>query len=350
MSTVTDKMGAFQKLSHRPDDAAVVEVPVPVPGPGEALVEVAGCGVCGSDLHAVRSDPGYESMRAPVVLGHECAGHVVATGPDTSLDIGTPVVAVSIQGCGQCSRCHGGRSQLCDRRSILGIHQDGGLARYVRVLARHLVPVPGDLDPMHAVLAEPLAVVVHAVLERSSVSPGSRVVVTGPGPIGLLAARVAVAAGAEVLVLGTAADAALRLPLAEQLGATAANLGDVRPAEAVEARFGQARPDLWLEAAGAVPAFDAAVDLLDAGGQLTLIAQYTAPVEMFVPHLLRREITVACSYAANAAAFGTALRLLADGVVPASSFVTSYPLAAAPEAIADVAAGRVIKPVVVPGS
>lgn len=348
MSTIPTRMRGFRKVSRRADDVAVLDLDVPAPGPDEVLVEVAGCGVCGSDLHAVHADRGYESMAIPVTLGHELAGRVVAAGAGTAAAVGDLVVAVSIQGCGGCVRCQGGRSQLCADRRILGIHTDGGLAGYVRVASRHLVPVPDGLDPVEAALAEPLSVAVHAVLERTSITPGARVVVTGPGPIGLLAARLAHVAGAEVLVLGAAADAPLRLPFAERLGVATANLSDVSAAEAIRSRFGAAPPDTWLEASGAVPAFGAAVAEIGPGGQLTVIAQYASPVELFVPDLLRRDVTLAFSYAANAAAYDTALRLLATGVVPTAGFQTRYALDDAATALADVAAGRVVKATVVP--
>lgn len=341
-------MRGFSKLSHQPDDVAVVDLPVPAPGPGEVVVEVAGCGVCGSDLHAVRSDPGYQMLRPPVVLGHECAGRVAAVGPDVHVAVGDPVAAVSTQGCGHCASCHRGSPQLCAQRRILGIHYDGGLATYVRLEARHLVPVPAELDLVDAALAEPLSVAVHATLERSTVRPGSRVVVTGPGPIGLLATCLASAAGADVLVLGTAADRALRLPLAERLGAATADLTERSAADAVRGHFGGAPPDLWLETSGAPAAFDAALAEIGASGQVTVVAQYTKRVEMFVPDVLRREISLVFSYAANAAAYATGLRLLAGGVVPAGAFTTRYPLDRTADALADVTAGQVVKAVVVP--
>lgn len=336
----------FRKRGPEPYDTGIDTVPVGPPGPGEAIVEVIGCGICGSDLHAVRADPGYEMIRPPVVLGHEATGTVVGAGPGADAVLGHRVVPVSIQGCGTCPRCQSGRTQLCADRTILGIHRDGGLAGHLRIPVRHLVEVPGGVGELDAALTEPLSVAVHAVLERSVVRPGDRVVVTGPGTIGLLCAQLARASGAEVLVLGAGGDAAVRLPLAERFGAATADLSATGAAGAVRARFGAAPPDLWLEASGAVPAFDAAVDLVAAGGRITVIAQYAARVGIFIPDLLRREIDLNFSYAANPAAYARALRLLASGTVSVAPLITTYPLAEVATAVDDAAASRVVKAVV----
>lgn len=344
-------MRAFVKRSTEPGDAGLETVATPEPGAGEVLVKVGGCGVCGSDLHALRSDPGYEMIRPPVVLGHELAGTVAGTGDRVAGAIVAPgdrVAAVSIQGCGACPACQDGRGQLCPDRRILGIHHDGGLAGYVRVAARHLIPLPTAVDPLDAALTEPLSVAVHATLERSTVRAGTRVVVTGPGTIGLLCAQLARASGADVLVLGTGVDAERRLPLARELGLGTANLAATTPSAAIRAHFGPREPELWLEAAGAPAAFDAAVQQTGAGGRITVIAQYARRVEMFVPDLLRREITLAFSYAANPAAYATAADLLATGTVTARPLITPFPLDRAPDAFDAAATGRVVKAVVVP--
>lgn len=347
MTGAATRMRALQKRSRTPGDVAVQEVDVPVPGAGEALLQVAACGLCGSDVHAVRSDPGFEWVDPPVILGHELAGTVVAVGDGSGVEVGDRVVAVSTQGCGRCALCAEGLPQVCPQRRIIGLHYDGGVADYVRVAARHLIPIPPGLDPVAAALAEPLSVAVHAVLELSAVSPGTRVVVSGPGPIGLLCASLARAAGGDVLVLGAAADTARRLPLAAELGVATASDG---AETALPRHFGARLPEIWFEASGAVPAFDAAVRSLRPGGQLTVIAQYAKPVSFFIPDLLRRQLRLQFSYAANPAGYRTALDLLADGTVDADRMLDRYPLAAADRALADAADGTAVKAVVVPAS
>ncbi|MBA2691252.1 MAG: alcohol dehydrogenase catalytic domain-containing protein [Rubrobacter sp.] len=102
-------MKAFVKTGNRPGEAGIEDVPRPAPGPDEVLLRVASCGICGSDIHAFNSDPGFEWVRPPITLGHEFSGAVEEVGPDVSdVSVGDRVVAVAIQGCGECEACESG--------------------------------------------------------------------------------------------------------------------------------------------------------------------------------------------------------------------------------------------------
>lgn len=344
-------MRAFTKRSMTPRDAATVDWPRPEPGAGEALLRVAGCGVCGSDLHAYNSDPGYEFVAAPVVMGHELAGEVVEVGPGTDgVQPGDRAVVVSTQGCGRCELCLAGTPQICESRQIIGLHYDGGLAEYVKVAERHLVAVPDGLDLVHASLAEPLSVAVHAVRARTPVRPGDRVVVSGPGPIGLCCAKLAQLAGGEVLLLGTDADAATRLPLGEQLGLRTANVGSGETADPVADAFRGAKPDTWIEASGAIPALTSALEGLRPGGTLTVVAHYAKDFTFFPSHAIRRQLTFNFSFGSVASEYRIALDLLHKEIIPAARFQTVYPLEAGASAVTASAAGQVVKAVLVPGT
>jgi L-iditol 2-dehydrogenase len=212
---VHDDMLAFIRTSDAAMDGAVQRVARPEPGPGEVRITVASCGICGSDLHALRGDPGFEWVRPPVTMGHEFGGTVVQLGQDVeTLEVGQRVVATSIQGCLTCAVCRAGTTQLCPQRRIIGLSYDGGLAEEVVVGAPHLVPVPDQVPIEHAAIAEPLSVAVRAVLAQPLIAPGDRVVVSGPGPIGLFCARLAALCGAEVCVVGGRQDVGRRLPIA----------------------------------------------------------------------------------------------------------------------------------------
>jgi L-iditol 2-dehydrogenase len=329
--------------------AALGQVPVPEPGPGQALVQVAACGICGSDLHAVRGDPGYEWVEPPVVLGHEFTGTVVGTGPGVAgLGLGDPVVAVSIQGCGRCATCRSGATQLCPERRIAGLHHDGGLAEYAVVGARHLVAVPAGLDLVEAALTEPLSVAVHAVGDRAGIRPGDRVVVSGPGTIGLLCGRLALLAGADVMALGTRSDAAERLPLAARLGLDAVEVDGRGAEDAVRARFGVGGPDRWIEASGAIPALEAAVRTTRRGGTVTVVAMFARPLTMQVTDAVRSELTLACSYASAPAHYQAALEHLADGSVDAAALLHRFGLGETPAAFAAATRAAVVKPLILP--
>src|SRR5215210_4230908 len=220
-------MKAFVKTGHRPGDAGVREVPVVSPGPGEVLLGVASCGICGSDVHAFRSDSGFEWVTTPVTLGHEFSGIVEEVGPGvTRVSPGDRVVAVAVQGCGRCEICLSGATQLCPDRVAIGLSRDGGMAEYAVMPEQHLVPVPEGLDLAVAALGEPLSVAVHTVDTRAEIRPGQRVVVSGPGPIGVLCGVLARHREAEVLLTGVDRDSASRLPAAERAGLSTANLNE----------------------------------------------------------------------------------------------------------------------------
>lgn len=343
-------MRAFTKRSSTPRDAAVMDRPRPEPGAGEALVRVAACGICGSDLHAYNGDPGYEWVSPPVTFGHEMAGEVVAVGPGTEgVQVGDRVVVVSIQGCLRCDLCMGGNPQICEAKQIIGLHYDGGLAEYVTVAATRLVAVPDGLDLVHASLAEPLSVAVHTVRERTPIRPGDRVVVTGPGPIGLCCAKLAQLAGGDVLLLGTDADTATRLPLAEQLGLRTGNVSHADAAELAAEAFAGAKPSTWIEASGAVPALTQALHGLRPGGTLTIVAHYDREFS-FLPSIpIRQEHTFNFSFSSIPAEYRIALDLLATGVIPAEAFQTRFPLEQAPAAVTALTGGKVVKAVLLPG-
>lgn len=175
----------------------LVEVPVPEVGPGQVLVEVAGCGLCHSDLAmtALPAEVGEAlGWRVPFTLGHEVAGRVAAVGPGVEgLAVGTPVALASPSSCGTCAHCRAGRDSACphgDRGR--GYGRDGGLARYVRVDGtREALPL-GALDPGHAgPLTDAGATSYHAVRRaRAALGPGSVAVVVGIGGLGSFVVQV----------------------------------------------------------------------------------------------------------------------------------------------------------------
>ncbi len=344
-------MQAFVRQSDRAGDTHVREVDPPTPGPGEVLVRVAACGLCGSDIHAVHADPGFEFVKVPVVLGHELSGSVEQVGPGVDdLPPGTGVVVVSIQGCGSCPTCLAGDTQLCTDRHIHGLHHDGGLAELTVVARRHLVRVPAGLDLRTAALAEPLSVAVHATLDRAAIRPGTRVVVTGPGPIGLFCARLALLSGGDVLLLGTSADAEQRLPLGARFGVRTDVLAPDRTAgDAISAVWGPRAPDAWIEASGSVAALSAAVEQVRPGGEITVVALFARPLSLVVTDAVRRELSIRFSYASRYPEYLVALDLLASGAVDGAAVVTTFPLARAAEALAAAEQQRVVKPLVLPG-
>ncbi|MFJ9041285.1 L-idonate 5-dehydrogenase [Streptomyces sp. NPDC102406] len=187
---------------HGAGDLRVDALPAPEPGRGEALVAVRYGGVCGSDLHYWRhGGVGDFRLREPMVLGHEVVGTVLAYGPGGSGPApGTPVAVHPATPCGACPECRDGRRNVCRDTRYLGSaartpHVQGGFASRIAVPAEQVRPLPLGLTPKRAVLAEPLAVALHAV-RRAGDLAGRHLLVTGAGPIGCLVVAAARAAGA----------------------------------------------------------------------------------------------------------------------------------------------------------
>ena len=251
------------------------EVPKPAPGPGEVRVRVRACGICGSDLH-LRSVGFVQRGVAP---GHEFAGVVDAVGPGVErLTPGSAVAVEPLRSCGGCDECRRGLDAICADGQLLGVHAHGGFAEYAVVAARRAFPVPADLDPRVAALAEPTAVAVRG-LRRGGFAPGQRVLVLGAGSVGLLAALAARALGAgEVWV---SARHAAQAALAKEVGATRV-LGEAEASPGELARAGRAAPfDLVLETVGgSADTLNAAAAAVRRGGSVAVLGMFLAPVRL----------------------------------------------------------------------
>ena len=340
---------AFVKTGYRPGEAGIKDVPVTDPGAGEVLLRVASCGICGSDVHAFRSDAGFEWVRTPVTLGHEFSGIVEAIGPGVTLvSPGDRVVAVAIQGCGRCAVCLAGSTQLCPRRVAVGLSRDGGMAEYAVMPEQHLVPVPGGLDLTVAALGEPLSVAVHAVNGRADIEPGQKVVVSGPGPIGILCGMLARLNGAEVLLTGVGQDSESRLPAAERVGLWTANLGEKPLEEHLRQSFGEPAPDIWIESSGSVRALSSALDSVRPGGTIIVVGIYAEEMSFSPTLAVRRELSLLFSYSCDFADYQEALDLLRRGAIDPGPLLSQYPLEGAPEAFEAVGKGRAVKAILIP--
>ena len=215
-----------------PKDVVVEERDTPEPGPGEVLVRVHSVGVCGSDTHYYdHGRIGRFVVEDPLVLGHEASGEITALGPGVtsrragqrvSIEPGVPDLT--------CAQCLAGRYNLCpDMRFFATPPIDGAFAEYVVVHEAFAHPVPDSIGDDAAALLEPLSVGVWAC-RKGRVGAGSRVLVTGAGPIGLVCVQTAVAFGATEVVVSDVNPA--RLGLARDLGATT-TIDPLRPASPI---------------------------------------------------------------------------------------------------------------------
>ena len=245
------------------------------PRPGEALVRVEHAGVCGSDLHVLSS--GAWVSYWPATLGHEVVG-LVSSCPGGELAAGTRVVVDSRVPCGSCAGCSRA-ANLCERLAWVGEAFPGGFAEELVIAASSLVPCPQQLEPAIAVLAEPLAVAMHAV-SRATRSP-QRVLLLGYGPIGALV-------HAEIEHRFPQAAVHVREPLGSRRQLAAAFGADTSEPPAA--------PDLVVDAAGYPGSLVDALALTARGGELLVVALGHEAVSVVPADLVEQAVTVSgCS-------------------------------------------------------
>ena len=177
---------------HGKHQLALEDVPEPKLAPGEVLVQVAACGICGSDLHGYEGHSPRRDRSVPLIMGHEFTGRVAALGSEVTGDlaVGERVVVHPQISCGRCRACRAGLTNICPNMSILGIERAGAFAEYVAVPADRLFRLPAHLSDQDGALVETLSIQVH--LFQQVPRPLLRtVVVLGAGPQGLFAVQLA---------------------------------------------------------------------------------------------------------------------------------------------------------------
>lgn len=323
----------------------LVSLERPDPGATEALIEVDYAGLCGSDAGIFAFKPAFERMTLPTIIGHEYTGRVVAVGDEvTTVAEGDRVVERPIRSCGECYQCEMGQANVCPNKQITGVDHDGAFAGYIAVPAEDLHPVPDEVEPRHAALVEPTAITTRAVIQNSRVKPGDRVLVAGPGPMGILSAQVADAQGAEVVVAGVDRDSTYRLPLAEELGYRTINV-DTDALDAVRDELTEGVGyDVVFDTTGHPSGLTMATEEVRTGGQIVIIGQ-TGETTIDITPLVRSEIDVQCSYSAMYEDFERAFRLISSGDVDLETVLDDrFSLLESEEAFETFLEGETCKP------
>jgi len=322
-------MKGLVKYAAGPGNMELREVPEPKPGPGEVKIAVQYTGICGSDLHIYHSDIAIP-VRPPVITGHEFSGTIVEVGLGVEhWKPGDRVVSETAYSyCGVCIHCREGFYNLCNQRKTLGYWYNGAFAPYTIVPAARLHPLPDSISFLEGALMEPLACIVHAVVELTHIQAGDTVLVSGPGAIGLATLQVAKAHGAHVLVTGTPVDAE-RLEKAKALGAdwtldvTKQSLG-----ETVEEITGGVGVDVVLECSGSEKALQDALLSVRKRGQLTQIGLFGKPISLDFERICYKEVKVTGSLGSRWTSWERALQMVARGQVQLKPLVSDIlPLA-----------------------
>src|SRR6202521_2251932 len=275
---------------HARHDIRVQQCPAPPSPPaGWVTVAITYCGICGTDIEEYLRGPvvipttphSLTGARAPLVLGHEGAGVVVAAGAGAGIEVGTRVGLENSVGCGHCAACLSGNRQLCPQLAVRGLSLDGALAEAVNVPASMCAELPADLPDDAGALAESLAVTVRAV-RRAGTIQGLDVQVFGAGTIGLMTAQVARAAGARSVALRDVS--AKRLVRAETMGFEVAAPG-----------LGSGRVSVVFECTGTAAGMSDSLSATAKGGTTVVLGVHDRPREVDLLAMLMDERVVLAS-------------------------------------------------------
>lgn len=324
------KSAAVVNYSPQKWSVEIRELDMPVIGEDDVLLRVENVGVCGSDLHQWSSDHSWP-VNYPVVLGHEFGGVVEETGARVNnwkpgdrvvsetaavIDLDNPMSKIGLY-------------NLDPTRKGFGYGVNGAMTKYVKVPARCLHRIPDRLPFEQACLTEPCCVAYSAVVENTRIKPGDRVIVLGPGTIGILCAAMARLCGAQVAVVGLEADRH-RLAIATRYGCT----GIVGDATAWALERDGLGADVVIDAAGATVTLSIAMQLVRPNGKITKVGWGRQPLGVSLDPLVQKNITLQGSFSHNWPMWERVLALLADkqldvnpiigGVWPITEWKTAF--------------------------
>ncbi|HUR23685.1 MAG TPA: alcohol dehydrogenase catalytic domain-containing protein [Acidimicrobiales bacterium] len=325
----------------KPHQLDISATEVPAPAPGHVVVKIRYCGVCGTDVHGFATP----EMLPPAVFGHEWTGTVVAAGPAVgTVTVGQRVTVAVGPPCGTCAMCRAGYAEQCDTAfaEANGVTPDapthGGFATHLAVSERRVVPVLDELSDEQAGLVEPTAVTFHAV-KRTAFRLGSTVVVQGAGPIGLLTAQHARAAGAGRTIISEPVEA--RRQAARAVGFTEVfEPGNGFTDAILEATAGLGA-DVVFECTGVAGLLQPSASLVRRGGTLSLLGYPITDSSVSYGDWQSRELRVIGSLAYNHEDFLGAMRALASGAVDVAPLITgTVGLDGLAEVLTDLASGN----------
>jgi L-iditol 2-dehydrogenase len=310
----------------------LADLAAPEPAPTEILIQVAACGICGSDVHGYDGSSGRRVP--PIVMGHEAAGTIAALGTGvTGFSLGDRVTFDSTVFCGECAYCCRDEINLCDRRQVLGVscpdyRRAGAFAEFIVVPARIVYRLPDDFVFAEAAMLEAVAVALHGV-SLVSVPPDSTALVVGAGTIGLLVQQALRAAGCARVFVTDVDDARLRR--SRELGATAAvTAGEGFNDQLLELTNGTG-VDIAVEAVGNNEAVNTSIASVRKGGSVVLIGNVSAQVTLPLQKVVTRQIRLQGS-CASAGEYLRAIELLSTGAIRVKPLITAVaPLEEGPQ-------------------
>lgn len=318
---------------EKPWNIEISDMQMPEPKEGEALLRVKSAGICGSDIGAFRGTNGLVSY--PRIIGHEIAGEVISIPENNKNGIkpGDRVIVDPYLYCGHCYPCSIGRTNCCVDLKVLGVHVDGGMAEYFCHPADMLLKVPDDMPWDIIPLAEPLTIALHGI-HRLNLKAGEHIAINGAGPIGLLAAMVALHYGAEPIMIDLVKE---RLDFAKSLGVRyTINLREEDLVEKVSEYTNGRMAECVMEASGANSAIRATLDIVSHAGRIALTGWPKQETPIPTDMITRKEVDVRGART-SAGEFPEAIELIYHQKVDARRILTKViSIDEAPETIRDI--------------
>ncbi|KWU66864.1 MULTISPECIES: zinc-binding dehydrogenase [Priestia] len=316
-------MKAVMKVEPGYDKMLLKTIPELGVQKNQVKIKVAYTGICGTDIHTFTGQ--YKNSQTPVVLGHEFSGIVVEVGEDvTKVKVGDKVTSeTTFVTCGECDYCLEKDYNLCAHRKGIGTQINGSFAEYVISREESVHVLPDTVDLKAAALTEPLACCVHAALEKTVVKKEDKVLIFGPGPIGLLQAQVVKAQGAFVILAGITKDQK-RLELAKSLGIDVTVDIQKESLEEIVLTYTKGYGvDKLFECSGAVQALNQGLPLVKKKGTFVQVGIFSEKLNLLDQEsIIQREITYIGTRSQKPSSWHIALKLLEEKKINTEKMIT----------------------------
>ncbi|WP_255586316.1 MULTISPECIES: zinc-binding alcohol dehydrogenase family protein [Providencia] len=307
-----------QLICQEPKKLVYQQVEEPVVKAGRVKIKIHAVGICGTDIHAWGGNQPF--FQYPRVLGHEISGTICAVADDIKQwKVGQRVAVMPYVACYECGACKSGKTNCCEKISVIGVHEDGGFCEYLNVPEKNILAIEDSVSDIDGALIEPFAISAHAV-RRAQIKPHDAILVVGAGPIGLGVAAIAKADGANVLVADT--SLARRQHVEKVLGIKTCDPASEDYLSVIEAYFGGMLAEKVIDATGNPHAMNNTVNLIRHGGKIIFVGLFKGNLSFSDPDFHKKETTMMGSRNATPEDFNKVARLMAEGKISSELMLT----------------------------